>query len=727
MSECKAMLPDTPGKHPSGIRTDIQALRAIAVVLVILDHLMVIQRLPGHPLGGFIGVDIFFVISGFLITQHLAKEAISTGNVSFANFYRRRVRRIVPMALLVITATLAASLLVFWPWQTASSALDGLWSALFVSNIAFAIRGVDYFSADHVSVFQHYWSLSVEEQFYLVWPVLVALIATMSRRDSKARTRLLWTAIVLGLASFVWACIETRSSPASAYFSTLSRTFQFAAGAALALLAPRLERVPSALRRYLSASGMMVIATSLWLIDPAVGFPGPMGLLPTLGAVLFIAAGTGTRQQVACWPLNTRPVTYVGDISYSLYLWHWPIIVFLTALVPRDIAVIPGTLVLTLGLSALSYRHVEQAVLASSWLANGKGLTRQVAKPINNTSRSFVRSSGIMSAGILLTGAIIATGDFAVRGMAASRASADEGGSLSVQAQPDEARARVEEIQKLVAVAEKRSDWAGLQPAISDISVYGTELTKECWTGQRDTPRSCVRGNPDAPRTIVVLGDSIAMNAAFSVDAFVQQNPEWKLVVYAKLGCAFAEVSQNAPDGSAYPECETFRRWAVQQILKDSPDAVWATSAVPTRIPGVSGASLYAAWQQGVEATLKQLQPVSRVFVVAPPPAGQDLAFCSRPFNQPSDCASTVSGRWIGIGNASQQATAAYGRTYVDTGLWYCDKGGHCPAVIGNMIVRRDERHLTYAYGNSLGPLVGAWVVQSTASQAGHRALSRHE
>lgn len=712
MTPSNTIASSQPAPPKSIIRTDIQALRAIAVLLVILDHLVLIQKLPGHPLGGFIGVDVFFVISGFLITQHLAKEVSSTGRVSFRDFYRRRARRILPMALLVIAATLVASWLVFWPWQTASSAKDGLWAALFVSNIAFALRGVDYFAADHVSVFQHYWSLSVEEQFYLVWPVLIAAAALGGTRSRTLQRRLFWIALSVGSASLVWACLETRSSPTEAYFSTLARGFQFAVGAIVALITPRLAGLNHSLRPWLSGFGLAVIIASVWLVDPSAGFPGPMGLLPALGAGLFIASGTGTAHQVALWPLRTKPMTYVGDISYSLYLWHWPVIVFLSALIPRSIVVVPATLILTGVLSIISYRFIEQGVLRSTWLLPGGQAHRSkgVVGLQPHGRDSLVRNAGVMISTIVLVGAAVAVGDAAVRRMSSSRTASTPAGALQLQPQPAPALKHIEEIQGLITASDARSDWTGLKPSISDISTYGTELTKECWTSQRDTPRSCVRGNPQAAHTIVVLGDSIAMNAAFSVDAFVQQNPEWKMIVYAKLGCAFASIDQPAPDGSAYPECTAFRKWAIARIQQDRPDVVWTTSAIPSRTPSASEAQLQGIWKHGMEETLIQLSAVPRILIVAPPPPGRDLVFCSRPFNQPSDCAGSISDRWLHINAASRDAAEAAGRTYIDTGLWYCNRNGYCPAVIGDYIVRRDERHLTYEYGRFLAPLVKAWV-----------------
>lgn len=684
------------------VRADIQALRAIAVVLVVLDHLVLLQRLPGHPEGGFIGVDVFFVISGFLITQHLVSEEFRNGRVSFRQFYIRRVRRILPMAVLVIAVTVGASFAVFWPWQAKSFALDGLWSALFVSNIAFAVRGVDYFASEQVSIFQHYWSLSVEEQFYLAWPVLIAVTGYFALRRDRPRKVFLAVALAVAVVSLAWACVETAASPTTAYFSTFCRAFEFAVGGVVAVLAPALRRFPRGPRVWASSLGVLGIAASVWLVDPSVGFPGPMALLPVICTAAVIAAGTGTDDNVAPWPLATRPVTYTGDISYSLYLWHWPVIMFVTAFVPRDQVVVPAALVLSFGLAALSYRCVERPILASSWLVPNR-------QPSPGGRSSAARNIGAMLVGVLLTAAMIGGGDAAVRAVAASRTD-PPGGALILQAQSPQGAELVDDIQRLIDDSDNRPDWSGLKPDISDLASYGGDLSQECWTEAEEQPRTCLRGNPHAAHSIAVLGDSIAMNAAFSVDEFVRRHPDWNMSVYAKLGCAAPDVPLFAQNGAEYVACDEFRDWAIDQILDQKPDAVWITSAVPRDLLGTDESDMFDVWADGLSATIARLSSVPRVFVVTPPPAGQDLTFCSRPFNVPADCASVVTRPWIENRDVFQLAAERQGRTFVDTGMWFCDADGYCPAVIGDYIVRRDERHLTYDFGAFLAPLVAAWV-----------------
>lgn len=242
-------------KAAVGKRPDIQGLRAVAVIAVIFDHLL------HWPSGGFVGVDVFFVISGFLITGLLLREHDRTGRISFASFYKRRIRRIMPAAITVLVVTVAATFLVFNAGRAQQSAIDALWSLLFSANWRFAAAGTDYFQASGpVSPFQHFWSLAVEEQFYFVWPALMALIFWAASQSSISSTKVRQTVglTMLGIvaASFAWAMSESISNPTIAYFSTFSRAWELGVGALLAVIAPLLTRLPSALRPVLGWAGL---------------------------------------------------------------------------------------------------------------------------------------------------------------------------------------------------------------------------------------------------------------------------------------------------------------------------------------------------------------------------------------------------------------------------------------------------------------------------------------
>ncbi len=233
------------GTTKKRFRPDIQGLRALAVVVVILNHLF------GWPAGGFVGVDVFFVISGFLITGLLYREHERTGRISFVDFYRRRVKRIIPIATIVIVVTVAISFVVYFTARAQSILNDGVWALLFASNWHSAFQGTNYWADDGtVSPLQHYWSLAVEEQFYVVWPwLIVAAFAVASRRSWDGRARRSALLVLMGtitIASFGWAIAQTITNPGFAYFSTFVRAWELGVGAMVAIAAPVLSKIPQA-------------------------------------------------------------------------------------------------------------------------------------------------------------------------------------------------------------------------------------------------------------------------------------------------------------------------------------------------------------------------------------------------------------------------------------------------------------------------------------------------
>ena len=313
-------------------RLDIQGLRAVSVLVVALDHANV-----SVLAGGFIGVDVFFVLSGFLITSLLVAEAADSQGVSISGFYARRARRILPAATLTLVATAIASSLILNFVRAKEVFIDVISAGFFVSNFRFS-HSTDYFAQSQPpSPVQQFWSLSVEEQFYVVWPLLLAALvgATIigAKRAGKQQNlrwgRLLGGLTVVTLASFVWSVISTSADPAPAYFSTFTRIWELAFGALLAIAlsgkvrAPvRMPRPSPALLGVAGWAGLAMIITAALTFSPSTVFPGYAALLPTLGAVLIIAAGSpaeGVKWGV--WGLSgLRPLGYVGDRSYALYL-----------------------------------------------------------------------------------------------------------------------------------------------------------------------------------------------------------------------------------------------------------------------------------------------------------------------------------------------------------------------------------------------------------------------
>jgi peptidoglycan/LPS O-acetylase OafA/YrhL len=309
-------------------RPDLEGLRGVAILLVLLCHV----RIPGAE-AGFVGVDVFFVLSGFLITGLLVNERERTGRIALGPFYARRARRIFPAAALVLAATLMTAQLVLSPLDLRRIADDGLAASLSLANMRYAVDATDYFALVDTSPMLHFWSLAVEEQFYLLWPILLLTVSRIGR--PRVAMAALATAVLGG--SFVLCSALTDPSSAWAYFSLPTRAWQLAAGGLLALSAPLLGRVPHAVAAAVGWLGAALLGASLVAIGPTTAYPGLASLLPTLGAVALIASG-GILGSPGWLALATAPVRWLGRISYSLYLWHWPI-----RRIPGRVAIIVDT------------------------------------------------------------------------------------------------------------------------------------------------------------------------------------------------------------------------------------------------------------------------------------------------------------------------------------------------------------------------------------------------
>lgn len=303
-------------------RADIQALRAVAVGLVVLNHLW-----PSRMTGGFVGVDVFFVISGFLITTHLVKELSATSKISLAKFYARRIKRLLPAAFLVLAVSSVAVFLWVPYAHWAATARETMMSVLYVENWSLAAQSVDYSALNNqATVAQHYWSLSVEEQFYIFWPLALYGLYHLGRKLGAPRRALLLGMAAMGLGSLAFSIYFTDTSPSPAYFATPVRVWEFACGGLLGLLASRIMPTRG-LGSALAAAGWVAIAGAALTFSPATQFPGWTAMLPVAGTLAVIAGGMNQASS----PLNAvvawKPVQLVGDVSYSIYLWHWPMIV----------------------------------------------------------------------------------------------------------------------------------------------------------------------------------------------------------------------------------------------------------------------------------------------------------------------------------------------------------------------------------------------------------------
>jgi peptidoglycan/LPS O-acetylase OafA/YrhL len=359
---------DEAGTAPEDrkFRPDVQGLRAVAVVLVVLFH----AHVPGLG-GGYVGVDVFFVISGFVITGVLLREHASTGATSILSFYGRRARRIIPAATLVIIAAVIASYVFLGPLSGGQTAGDARWASVFLINLHFATGGTNYLASPlPPSVLQNFWSLAVEEQFYLVYPAIFLAVSSLSWRISL-RLRLGITLGVAVVASFVASIVQTSTNPTSAYFSPFPRVWELALGGLIAVCTISLRRLPALVAAALSWIGLASILVAAFLFTSTTAYPGWVVALPVVGAALIIAGGVADPSYGVEQLLRLRPFQWIGMISYSLYLWHWPVLTI--AAERRGTASLPVAdallwLVLSLGLAVITYLLVENPIRHSTFL-----------------------------------------------------------------------------------------------------------------------------------------------------------------------------------------------------------------------------------------------------------------------------------------------------------------------------------------------------------------------
>lgn len=680
-------------KRPTGRRDDIQGLRALAVLAVVVDHLF------GWPGGGFVGVDVFFVISGFLITGLLVREWERTDRISWTHFYTRRVKRIIPASLVVLAVTVAAARLLYSAERAHSVVLDALWSLFFAGNWRFLLTGTDYFQqAADPSPLQHFWSLGVEEQFYFVWPwLMLGILLILLKLDIPDRIDRPIIAGVMGvivLASFVYAMGASAANPTSAYFSTFTRVWELGIGALLASLTPFLARWTSSFWRTVAAwGGVFGILVSYFVISANVQFPAPWSALPVLATALVIAAGT-SGPQPRIWPLTNRFCTYVGDISYSLYLWHFPTIILIGGLfAQRSGWAYYALLIIVMSFLSIASFHAIEEPLIHSPLWNGTKSKRARRLEYRQWRRTYARTASTFG----LIGLIGVAGGTAWLAREATKPSStpaiaavvplptDSGGA----ANPVSESAMV--IQKELAQSLAATDWPQLPVPTGD-----PETLTACRKVDPADPASCAFGDPSRPE-LVIMGDSLAgallatVRAAYGDEYFIRS--------LTKPACPANgyELKFGSYDKGA---CQQFVRAALDFVAKTKPRAVFLinnyawTQAAYTPV-GQDAATNAARWGAGTQKLVRELlSRGTKVVIVGAQSEGRDLKDCRTPRSAPADCISTVRGYWQPIHDAEQKIKDA---TFVDTQHWWCVQG-HCPAFAAGVPVRTDQIHPTLAW-----------------------------
>ncbi|MBT0994593.1 acyltransferase [Cellulomonas sp. DKR-3] len=679
-----------PATDRRGLRLDIQGLRAVAVGIVLLFH----AGVPGLE-GGFVGVDVFFVISGFLITGLIVREVRRTGRLSLLSFYARRARRLLPATAVVFVAVTVGTLLVL-PWtRWESIAGDLVASTLYVVNWRLAADSVDYLASDQAaSPLQHFWSLAVEEQFYVVWPLVVVALAWWARRrrGSVSDGRMLGGLLVIAVPSLVWSVHLTSTQPGPAYFVTTTRLWELTVGAILAIGATRAGALPRAARRTVGWVGLAAIVAAVVLYDESTPFPGVAALLPVLGAAAVIAAGCGDgegRLRV----LDPAPMQHLGAWSYSLYLWHWPAIVLATAVWGRA----DGSLPLPVGLAAVA------ASVPVAWLA-----FRLVERPFHQSRFLSARLSRSGWLALVCIGVgLVAAGTLAY----AAQREADQRAEVVVAAEhPGAAVLPVTPPVEWVPQAPETSAFSpSPQEALEDFPlVAGKDCNAEV---NASAPVECTYGDPDAGTVVAVVGDSKMYQWMPALTELADRN-DWFLKTNLKADCPFVAVPVQHDD-KPYPSCRTLNEARVPSVVDDPDVDVVLTSQV--KQTACTDARCRTATAPAMRSALVDVfgrleAAGKRVIVVADNQSpGMEVPECLAAHDEdPAACtfprkAHDVPTLLLAARDAQVPVT--------DVRPWICP-AARCPSVIGGVLAYRQGSHISTAFAQSLTDVLGRGLAE---------------
>ncbi len=702
-------------------RPDIEGLRAVAVLLILLYH----AGIPAIP-GGYIGVDVFFVISGFLITGLLLRELEDSGTINRGRFYARRVRRLLPAAAIVLVSVAALTIIALPTLRWAGIAADIRWSALYSVNWRFAAQASDYLAAQEAaSPLQHFWSLAVEEHFYLVWPLVLLSVGSLAaRRRYPLRATLVAGLAVLSIPSLIWSIYLTGAEPGRAFFVSTTRIWELAAGGCLAILSPAIARLSRRSANALAATGTAGILGAALLFDARTVFPGIAAALPVLATAALIAAGTAAPGLISRG-LGWRPLQHIGALSYSLYLWHWPFVVVAVArwgpLTPWQ-----GTAAVVVSvLPALaSYHLVERRARYSEAF-------------ITPPRRGLVYGAGLTAVGLLAASALtIAIPDRPVAAAeeappptaapeptppptsAVTTSTATPTTTTSTTAAPEPTTTTVVGPIQPDTELQLTADVLDPDPldARADLpAVYGDG----CHQVQAETAvTSCYYGAEESDIEVVVVGDS---HAAMWVPTLrvIADEQGWALRTMTKSNCQLAGVVfANGPQQSPYTECVDWTEAAIEELIATQPSLVLVAGRFwPTVITDdglLEGSAATTALTAGLIETWQRLDDADlEVVAVRDVPYPEvDVAECvSEHRDDLGQCA--LDRAAVTSGNTPHKdAAAAIGIDLVDLTDQIC-LTEVCPAVTDDVLVWRDTHHLTATYARLLAATFAHQLIEA--------------
>ena len=702
-------------RSEGGFRSDIEGVRGLAVLIVVLFH----AGLAGL-IGGFVGVDIFFVISGFLITGLLLREHERTGRIGLLQFYARRARRLLPAAIVVLVVTLVVALNVVAPLDRPTVGLDGAAAAVSIGNIRFALAAGDYFaSVTAASPFLHFWSLGVEEQFYLIWPVLILLVA----RGAHARRRVLIALIAIVVASLAANLIVTDAAANWAFYSLPTRAWQLGLGGLLAVGSLALARIPGPIVGVAGWLGLGAIALAAFTFDSSIAYPGTAALLPSLGTVALLAGGS--RRLGPGRLLSIGPLRFLGRISYSLYLVHWPILVLAPLAIGTELD----------GLARVGLVGLSLVAAVATWALVEtpfrKGLPNLALRPGRTVS---IGLAAVVAVVLLATGPIFgvppaetvaAAGTSELDAAdAADDVWADETPTSTSSPTPTAASAASTApspipnptsnptTMPVPDIANTGALPAGVKPTLAKARSDEERLRADgCLAFEAMTkPPRCVYGNKDAAFVVALVGDSHAAQWFPALDR-VARHEGWRVVTFVKVSCPFIDTPvRNLALKREYRECAAFNEATIAALAALRPDLTLVSMSRLATHPMDQADDTEAAKGSAVGRMLARI-PGRTALIVDTPYAKRNVPSCLSSHRDDIDaCAiprqTALTDR---LGAVEAAAAGASGAGLIDLTSRIC-VADPCPVVVNRLIVYRDESHLTATFSRSLAPALKAAI-----------------
>ncbi len=635
--------------------------------------------------GGYVGVDVFFVISGFVITGVLLRERAATGRTSILAFYGRRCRRIVPAATVVIVVTVALSYGFLGIDIGGQTANDGRWAAFFLANFHFIAIGTSYLGSQRPpSPLQNLWSLSVEEQFYVIYPTLFLFLAGLRGRLSlRARLAIGLVAIIAG--SLFFSIIDTANNATSAYFSPLTRAWELALGALVAVGTPWLLKVPARWAAMATWLGLGAVVVASVFFTSATPYPGSAVMVPVVGAALIIAGGMRESRFGAEAILRLAPLRGLGKISYSLYLWHWPILIIAAEYAGKQSLSVPqnlGWVLVALVASVLTYFLVENPI--------------RHARPLLRAGGASVGLGAVLIATTVGVIALQTTLNAPAGGVSAVGGTTATSGASNI--------ASTQVVLRLVAASNRiQKIPTNLIPPFAqvvneDASVIGFPSTNSgCWpTPSQTTVPACTFGDRTGADTMVLYGDSHAAMWFAALDE-IAKRAHWRLIVLTKGSCPAAPLSTHLPGlgSGVWAACDQWHRYAIKRINRIDPDLLIVSQSPTAQTPN----RMYyppSRWGNALAQLLRVTHAHTKMVIGNLPVAGGPPCIARYVDNVQACSRSPLLSFWRPYNEAEASASAGPGVRYINVTSWFCAKT--CSSIIGNYDVYVIGNHVTKGY-----------------------------